>query len=174
MGFSGQENWSGFPFLSWVDHILSELSTVTHPTWVALHGMTHSFIDLDKAVIHVISLISFLWLWFSFCLPSEGWGIRVVLTLSDRMNYAVHWILQARILEGVAFPFFRGSSQSRDWSQVSLIACGLFFTSWATKEAHIYIRRRDKINDYSSVVIILNPTWNLIWSNRNMHTVWIT
>ena len=74
MGFSGQENWSGFPFLSWVDHILSELSTVTHPTWVALHGMTHSFIDLDKAVIHVISLISFLWLWFLFCLPSDGKG----------------------------------------------------------------------------------------------------
>ena len=29
-------------------------------TWVALHGMAHSFIELDKAVIHVISLVSFL------------------------------------------------------------------------------------------------------------------
>ena len=28
-----------------------------------------SFIELDKAVVHVISLISFMWLWFSFCLP---------------------------------------------------------------------------------------------------------
>ena len=28
--------------------------------WVALHGMAHSFIELDKAVVHVISLISFL------------------------------------------------------------------------------------------------------------------
>ena len=29
-------------------------------SWVALHGMTHSFIELDKAVIQVISLVSFL------------------------------------------------------------------------------------------------------------------
>ena len=28
--------------------------------WVALYGMSHSFIELDKAVVHVISLISFL------------------------------------------------------------------------------------------------------------------
>ena len=36
-----------------------ELSTMTHPSWVALHGMAHSFIELDRAVIHVISLVSF-------------------------------------------------------------------------------------------------------------------
>ena len=54
-----------------VDHVLSECSTMTHPSWVALHGMAASFIDCDKAVVHVISLISFLWLWFSFCLPSH-------------------------------------------------------------------------------------------------------
>ena len=30
MGFSGQEYWSGFQFPSPVDHILSELSTMTH------------------------------------------------------------------------------------------------------------------------------------------------
>ena len=43
-----------------VDHILSELSTMTHPSWVALHSMAHSFIELDKAVVHVIRLVSFL------------------------------------------------------------------------------------------------------------------
>ena len=32
---------------------------MTHPCWVALHGMGHSFIELDKAVVHVITLISF-------------------------------------------------------------------------------------------------------------------
>ena len=31
-----------------------------HPSWVALHGMAHSFIELDKAVVHVIRLVSFL------------------------------------------------------------------------------------------------------------------
>ena len=70
MGFSRQEYWSGLPFLSPVDHILSELSTMTHLSWVALHGMTHSFIELDKATVHVIRLVSFLW----FCLLSDGEG----------------------------------------------------------------------------------------------------
>ena len=71
MGFSRQEYWSGLPFPSPVDHILSERSIMTHLSWVALHGMDHSFIELDKAVVHVIRLVSFLWLWFSFCLPSD-------------------------------------------------------------------------------------------------------
>ena len=35
-------------------------STMTRPSWVALHSMAHGFIELDKAVVHVISLISFL------------------------------------------------------------------------------------------------------------------
>ena len=53
------------------------------------------------------------------------------------MEYTVHGILQARILEWVAFPFSRGSSQLRDQTQVSRIA-GRFFMSWATKEAQEY------------------------------------
>ena len=55
-----------------MDHVLSELSTMTCPSWVALHSMAHSFIELDKAVVHLINFISLLWLWFSLCLPSEG------------------------------------------------------------------------------------------------------
>ena len=43
--------------------------------------------------------------------------------------------LQARILEWVAMPSSRGSSQPRDWTQVSHIA-GRFFTIWATRESH--------------------------------------
>ena len=74
IGFSRQEYWSGLPFSSPVDHTLSELSTMTRPSWAALHSMAHSFTDLDKAVVHVIRLVSFLWLWFSVCLPSDGEG----------------------------------------------------------------------------------------------------
>ena len=59
MGFSRQEYWSGIPFPSLVDHILSELSTMTCLSWVDLHSMAHSFIELDKAVTHVIRLASF-------------------------------------------------------------------------------------------------------------------
>ena len=47
------------PFPSPLDHVLSELPTMTCLSWVALHGMAHSFIELDKAVVHVISLVSF-------------------------------------------------------------------------------------------------------------------
>ena len=67
MGFSRQECWSGWPFPSPVHHVLSELSTVIRLSWVALHSMAYSFIELDKAVAHVIRLVSFLWLWFSLC-----------------------------------------------------------------------------------------------------------
>ena len=52
--------------------VLSGHSTMTHPSQMALNSMVHSFIKLHKAVIHVIILVSFLWLWFSFCLPSDG------------------------------------------------------------------------------------------------------
>ena len=45
----------------------------------------------------------------------------------------IHGILQARILERVAFPSSRGSSQPRDRTQVSHIAGG-FFTICATRE----------------------------------------
>ena len=59
MGFSKQGHWSGLPVPSPVDHILPEISTMTCPSWVALHGVAHSFIELDKVVVHVISLIQF-------------------------------------------------------------------------------------------------------------------
>ena len=40
--------------------------------------------------------------------------VKVAPTLCSPMEYAVHGILQARILEWVAFPFSRGSSQPRN------------------------------------------------------------
>ena len=52
-------------------------------------------------------------------------------TLCDPMDYTGHRILQDKILKWAALPFSRGSSQPRDWTQVSCIAGG-FFTSWAT------------------------------------------
>ena len=59
----------------------------------------------------------------------------------DPRDYTVHGILQAilqaRIVEWIAFPFSRRSSQPRDRTQVSRIAGG-FFTSRATREAQKY------------------------------------
>ena len=76
MGFSRQDYWSDLPFPSPVGHV--------RPSWVTLHNMAHSFIELDKAVVHVIRLISFLWLWFSFFLPSAGY---------DRRDWGGNWVL---------------------------------------------------------------------------------
>ena len=58
------------------------------------------------------------------------------LTLCNPMDYTVRGILQARILEWVAFSFSRRSSQPRDWTRVSCTAGG-FFTIWAMREAPI-------------------------------------
>ena len=48
------------------------------------------------------------------------------------LGSSVHEISQARILERVAIPFSRGSSQPKDRIHVSCIA-GRFFTVWATR-----------------------------------------
>ena len=57
-------------------------------------------------------------------------------TLCVPIYYILHGIFQARILEWIAFPFFKGSSQLRDQIQVSRIAGG-FFTIWATSPADL-------------------------------------
>ena len=63
-------------------------------------------------------------------------------TLCDPMDCSlpgssIRGILQARILEWVAISFSRGSSQPRDWTQVSRIR-GRCFNLWATRKAQIY------------------------------------
>ena len=65
--------------------------------------------------------------------------LPLCLTLCNPMDCGlpgstIHGILQARILEWVARPFSRGSSQPRNGTQVSHIA-GRFFTIWGTREA---------------------------------------
>ena len=59
-----------------------------------------------------------------------------------RPNY--RWILyhlshqgSPSLLEWVAYPVYRGSSRPRNPTGVSCIA-GRFFTSWATRDAHVY------------------------------------
>ena len=49
-------------------------------------------------------------------------------------GFSGHGILQARILVWAAISFSKGSSQLRDWTQVTCTA-GRFFIIWATKEA---------------------------------------
>ena len=73
------------------------------------------------------------WSGLPFPSPKVKWKV----THATHMDYTDHEILQVRILDWVAIPFSRGSSQPRDQTQVSCIAGG-FFTSWATREAQEY------------------------------------
>ena len=79
-------------------------------------------------------------IWYTYESESHS-----VVSLCDPMDYIVRGILQARILEWVAFPFSKGSSQSRGRTQVSRIIGG-FFTNWAMickythTQIHIYTK----------------------------------
>ena len=86
------------------------------------------------------------------------------------MDYTIHRILQAIILEWVTIPFSKGIFQTRDWTQVSHIIGG-FFTSWATSEAQ----------EYWSGQPIASPADILDWGielgtpyYRRLFTVWAT
>ena len=70
----------------------------------------------------------------------------------DCIVHGPHGILQARILEWVAFPFSRGSSQPRDQTQVSRIAGG-FFTNWSHREQITLIKHLLKPNNVPALCI---------------------
>ena len=63
---------------------------------------------------------------------SESHSVMSGLFVTPWTN-TVHGILQAQMLEWVAFPFSRWSSQPRDQTQISRIV-SIFLTSWATRE----------------------------------------
>ena len=109
-------------------------------TWICVHMSSH----VSLRIWHTLSSTRILYKWLCFCVlhcialyTVKMKVAQLCLTLCDTMDYTLHGILQARILEWVAFPFSRGSSQPRDRTQVSLIV-GRFFTSWATREAQEY------------------------------------
>ena len=82
-------------------------------------------------------MVNALWMrvdWWPYA-PDEKWKWKS-LSHVRLFVYTVHGILQARILEWIAFPFSRGSSQPRDWTQVSHMVGG-YFSNWATREAHM-------------------------------------
>ena len=84
---------SGPYFVRTLHHDPSVLGGPTWPTWLIV------FIELDKAVVHVIRLVSFLWLWFSFCLPSdgEGWGLWKLRDGRDWLRGKLGLVLMGRV-----------------------------------------------------------------------------
>ena len=164
MRFPRQEYWSGLPFPS---PTVDSWTTWVWTAWVPLHckffsngkcySTTQSAVDwihrcgphkwrkhvfeglTCKLSMH-ISCMWILWSYFSLQKIYFSGKVKVAqlyLTLCDPMDYTVHGIPQVRILEWVLMPSSRGSSQPRDWTQVSCIA-GRVFTSWASREAQEY------------------------------------
>ena len=73
------------------------------------------------------------------CIKWSGWKLLSHVRLCDPVAYAVHGILQAKILEWIAFPFSRGSSQLRDWTQVSPLQANSLSTELWGKPILIHI-----------------------------------
>ena len=129
------------------------ISQARVPEWVAIsfckkdpcktfkHFLLH--LEIFFGIIYLISLkiphlvVTRNLLWHGQKIESEVKITQSCPTLCHPMDYIVHGILQARILEWVAVPFSRGSSQLRNQTQVSHTT-GRFFTSWATRESQKY------------------------------------
>ena len=111
-------------------------------TWSLSHWTTR-----EAPWMQVLSLFNDFW--NDSCASSELKVTQSCLTLCKPKNCTVHGILRARILEWVAFPFFRGWIWPRDQTQVSRIAGG-FFTSWATTNnqfwGHLELKTLNSLN----------------------------
>ena len=115
--------WVWFMLKSW---IISNLSKNN------LQILTKMQLILLQRIIYLFIRIS------SHLFPEEKIKVLVKIlkvkvaqscpTLCDPIDHTVHEILQARILEWVAFPFSRGYSQPRDQTGVSCIV-GRSFTN---------------------------------------------
>ena len=122
-GFPRQEYWSGLPFPSPGD--LSNPGI--KPSFPALQADSLPSV-LPYSSTGICDIAESNTILKAICMYAQSCP-----ALCNPVDYTVPGILQARILEWVAVPFSRGSSQPRDQTQVSHIA-GNFFTSWATRE----------------------------------------
>ena len=162
MGFSRQEYWSGLSFPTPGDIPDPGIEPKSLPS-PALAGRFFTTAPRGKppccSIIYFktlpLSLPSYMappnafqrWQDIILC---DGLLAKSCLTLCDPMDCSlpgssVHGTFQARILEWFAISFSRGSSQSKDWTQVFCTA-SRFFTDWATREDSYYTLRITKIN----------------------------
>ena len=145
MGFSRQEYWSGLPFPSPVIESTRELKngrpdlrkfyiqkgSMVSTCLICISSYYSAYEDIKNIINSFFPPLNKMSVSFS-TKESESESCSVV-SYSLWPHGLVQRILQAKILEWVAFPFSRESSQPRDWTEVFHIACGSF-TSWATRE----------------------------------------
>ena len=124
IGFSRQEYWSGLPFPSPGD--LPDPGIEPRSPALQADALTSEPPGKQRVQHNWMTSLS-------LTLSLHAKSLQSCLTLCDPLDYTLHGILQARILEWTAIPFSRGSSQPRDWTRVSHIV-GRRFTIWATRE----------------------------------------
>ena len=114
------------------------------PTTVLNFRIKHQRSGLGRRLeteLHLLSTKGSLVAWKSNCSSLS----LVQLFVTPWTVASVRGILQARILDWVAIPFSRGSSQPRDQTWVSHIAGG-FFSIWATRDTSLvaYVETKDR------------------------------
>ena len=114
-GFSWPRDWT------WVSHIIGRFFSIWATEEEAFYQHSQW---LKNYLCHVL------------CLVAQWCQILCDPVDCSPPGSSVHGVSTARILEWVAMPSSRGSSQPRDRTQVSRIA-DRFFTIWATREAHL-------------------------------------
>ena len=106
MGFTRQEYWSGMPLPSPLPSPTSKFPCLG----VGVNEGLKNFGQRCLTPFFFYSTANIPWLW------AEGNPLHLILLLGP-------WVLQARILEWVAMPSSRGSSQPRNQSCVSYVSC---------------------------------------------------
>ena len=154
MGFSRQAYWSGLPFPSPVDHGLSEVSTMTCLSWVSLHSMAHYLIELDKAVVHVISLIS--WNLACHCSFSMLHILQFVRSQGAQYHLYSMWLLGTSAGSPVSFFKHKWQESFRDTVDITLLLCApILSLEWKS-------RLDDFIQmSYSTKTVIFLGSWAL-------------
>ena len=94
MLFSQQEYWNGLPFPPPMDHVLPELFTMTCPSWVALHSMAYSFIELHKRLHHDKAVMQE---WALHTKPSK---MTPSLFLVSELLSLINSVLETMVLRG--------------------------------------------------------------------------
>ena len=96
-GVLTQEYWSGLPFPSPVTTFCQN-----SPSWPIRLGLPNSagslFHWVNKTVVHVMTVVSFLWVWFSVCVPSDGGGEEPGGSfLMGETDWGGNWVLFWRV-----------------------------------------------------------------------------
>ena len=113
-----QINESYFLFREWNWHLLIKFLSLVIEFYIGFINFLLSYYNRSQKCIESVLVAQSC---LTVCNP----------TVCSPLDSSVHGISQARILEWVAIPFSRGSSQPRDQTQVSCIG-GEFLAIWAT------------------------------------------